>query len=72
MQDWRARMQTAEGQAIFRRRKLIERLHAHYKNRGLGRLTVRGLAKTQAAVLWHALANNLMVAHRLRAAASAA
>jgi ribosomal protein L34 len=72
VQDWRARMQTAEGQAIFRRRKLIERLHAHYKNRGLGRLTVRGLAKTQAAVLWHALANNLMVAHRLRAAASAA
>jgi hypothetical protein len=72
VQDWRARMQTAEGQAIFRRRKLIERLHAHYKNRGLGRLTVRGLVKTQAAVLWHALANNLMVAHRLRAAASAA
>jgi transposase len=72
VQDWRARMQTPEGQAIFRRRKLIERLHAHYKNRALGRLTVRGLVKTQAVALWHALANNLMVAHRLRAAASAA
>ena len=72
VKDWRARMQTAEAQAIFARRKLIERIHAHYKNRGLGRLSVRGLIKTQAVALWHALANNLMVAHRLRAAASAA
>jgi transposase len=72
VKDWRARMQTPDGQAIFRRRKLIERIHAHYKNRGLDRLTVRGLIKTQAVVLWHALANNLIVAHRLRAAAAAA
>src|SRR5215472_1904966 len=67
IKDWRVRMQTADGQAIFRRRKLIERIHAHYKRRGLGRVTVRGLIKTQAVVLWHALANNLMIAHRLRA-----
>jgi transposase len=69
VKDWRARMQTEEGQAVFRRRKLIERLHAHYKQRGLGRLSVRGLIKTQAVALWQALANNLMVAHRLRTAA---
>ena len=56
-------MQTEEGQAIFRRRKLIERIHAHYKHRGLGRLNVRGLIKSQAVALWHALANNLMIAH---------
>ncbi|MGH6680701.1 MAG: hypothetical protein ACREDL_17645, partial [Bradyrhizobium sp.] len=43
VKDWCARMQTAEAQAIFARRKLIERIHAHYKNRGLGRLSVRGL-----------------------------
>ena len=72
VKDWRARMQTAEARVIFARRKLIERIHAHYKNRGLGRLTVRGLIKTQAVALWHALANNLMVGHRLRAAALAA
>jgi transposase len=66
VQDWRARMRTEEAKAIFGRRKLIERIHAHYKNRGLGLLTLRGLAKVQAAALWHALANNLMVAHRLR------
>jgi len=53
-------------------RKLIERIHAHYKNRGLDRLSVRGLIKTQAVALWHALANNLMVSHRLRTAALAA
>jgi transposase len=69
VQDWRARMQTEEGQAIFRRRKLIELIHAHYKHRGLDRLTVTGLIKTQAAALWHALAHNLMAGHRLRAAA---
>ena len=62
-------MQTEEGQAIFGRRKLIERIHAHYKQRGLDRLTVTGLVKTQAVALWHALANNLMVGHRLETAA---
>lgn len=72
VKDWRARMQTAEGQAVFHRRKLIERIHAHYKNRGLDRLTVTGLLKTQAVALWHALANNLMLAHRLRTADQAA
>ncbi len=70
VKDWRTRMQTEEGRAIFRRRKLIERIHAHYKSRGLGQLTVRGRIKTQAVALWHALANNLMVAHRLRTAAT--
>lgn len=72
VKDWRARMQTEEAKAIFGRRKLIERIHAHYKNRGLDRVTVRGLAKVQAVALWHALANNLMAAHRLRARAAAA
>jgi transposase len=66
VRDWRARMQTDEAAAVFGRRKLIERIHAHYKNRGLGQLTVRGQVKVQAAALWHALANNLMVDHRLR------
>jgi hypothetical protein len=35
-------------------------------------LTVCGLIKTQAVALWHALANNLMIAHRLRAAVATA
>jgi hypothetical protein len=68
VKDWRIRMQTEEARVIFGRRKLIERIHTHDKNRGLGCLTVRGRIKTQAAALWHALANNLMVGHRLRTA----
>jgi transposase len=66
VREWRQRMATDEAQDIFRRRKLIERIHAHYKNRGLDRLTVRGTVKAQAVALWHALANNLLVSHRLR------
>jgi hypothetical protein len=62
-------MQTEEGQAIFRRRKLIERIHAHYKHRGLGRLNARGLIKSPAVAFCHALADNLMIAYRLRTAA---
>jgi transposase len=69
---WRTRMQSQEAKDIFGRRKLIERIHAHYKNRGFDRLTVRGMAKAQAIALWQALANNLMVAHRLRMQAATA
>jgi len=65
IRQWRARMRTDEAALVFRRRKLIERVNAHFKNRGLGRLTVRGLVKTRAVSLWHALANNLMVTQRL-------
>ena len=71
VQAWRARMQSEDDQATGRRRTLIERIHAHYKNRGFDRPTVRGILKTQAVALWHALANNLMVAHRLRTAPQA-
>ena len=63
-------MQTDEAKEVYKRRKLIERIHAHYKNRALARLTVRGLIKTHAVALLHALANNLMTAHRLRPAAT--
>jgi len=70
VQAWRARMDSEEGHSVFRRRKLIERLNAHFKNRGFDRLTVTGRLKTQAVALWHALANNLMLAHRLRTPAA--
>lgn len=67
---WRSRMDSAAGQEVYRRRKLIERLNAHVKNRGFGILRVRGLIKAKAVALWHALANNLMAAHRLAIAGS--
>ena len=67
---WRSRMDSAAGQDVYRRRKLIERVNGHLKNHGFGFLPVRGLIKARAVALWHALANNLMAAHRLRAQAA--
>ena len=66
MKEWRCRMATQAGQEIFGLRKLIERINANLKNHGFGFIPVRGLIKAKAVALWHALANNLMVAHRLR------
>jgi transposase len=66
IKEWRARMTTPAGQELFRLRKLIERINANLKNHGFGFMPVRGLIKAKAVALWHALANNLMAAHRLR------
>jgi transposase/ribosomal protein L34 len=71
LQEWRARMATADGEAVMRRRKRIELVNAHIKDRGLGRLLVRGLVKVRAVLYLHALAHNLMTAHRLRLMAAA-
>jgi hypothetical protein len=70
VKEWRRRMQTPEGQALFGLRKLIERVNAHLKNHGFGFIPVHGLIKAKAVALWHALANNLMAAHRLRTQAA--
>jgi transposase/ribosomal protein L34 len=70
LQEWRARMATPDGTAVMRRRKRIELVNAHIKTRGLGRLLVRGIAKVRAVLCLHALAHNLMTAHRLRRAAA--
>jgi transposase len=69
VKEWRNRMATAAGEAVYRQRKLIERVNAHLKNRGFGFIPVRGLIKAKAVALWHALANNLLTAHRLRTSA---
>jgi transposase len=66
VKEWRSRMATQAGQKVFGLRKLIERINANLKNHGFGFLPVRGLIKAKAIALWHALANNLMAAHRLR------
>lgn len=68
LKQWRARMASSEGEAMMRRRKRIELVNAQLKNRGFGRALVSGLARLQAVALLHALAHNLMVAHRLREA----
>ena len=70
LRDWRARMASAEGQAIYRRRLSVEAVNGMVKGRGLGRLSVRGLVKVRAVALLHALAHNLWRGHRFAAAAA--
>jgi transposase len=65
---WRSRMASTEGQAIYRRRSICECIHARWRNWNLIRLNVRGQAKVKAVMLWYALANNILQAHRLTAA----
>lgn len=67
---WRERMTTAAAETIYARRKNTEHAHAHLKNRGFGRLLVRGLAKVRAVCLLHALAHNLACALGMRRAAT--
>ena len=66
LKAWRERMASQAGQAVYALRQRIERINADRKNHGFGFLPVRGLIKAKAHALWHALANNLMAAHRLR------
>ena len=63
-------MATAEAKIVYSRRKRIELINAQFKNRGFGRLALRGLAKAKIVATWHALAHNILVAARLRLAAS--
>lgn len=58
--DWKARMASAAGQALYRlRARTIEWVNAGARNRGLYRVSVRGLRKVRAIALWQALAHNL-------------
>jgi hypothetical protein len=66
VKEWRSRMASEAGKKKYALRKLIERVNADRKNHGFGFLSVRGLIKAKAVALWHALANNLMAAYRLR------
>jgi hypothetical protein len=66
LKEWRERMASEAGKAVYALRQRIERINADRKNHGFGFLPVRGLIKAKAHALWHALANNLVAAHRLR------
>jgi len=66
LQAWRARMASEQGKTTMSRRRHIETVNGNLKNRGLGRLNVRGLMKVQCVALIHALAHNLWRVHVLR------
>lgn len=57
--QWRERMASAEGRAVYGRRRAIETVNAHLKNHGLRRFFVRGLKKVHCDALLHAIAHNL-------------
>jgi transposase len=59
---WKQRMASAEGKHIYKQRAATsETLNADLRTfRGLGRITVRGLAKIRCVALWSALAYNIM------------
>lgn len=66
---WRRRMKSPAGKARYRRRAIAECLNARGRTHGLRQITVRGLAKARAVLLWFALANNILQGHRLAHAA---
>lgn len=66
MTNYRQRMGTPEGKAMYRRRSAIaEYPNAECRNRGLNQFPVRGLVKAKAQALWHALAFNFNRLRRL-------
>jgi transposase len=65
---WRRRMKSAHGKAIYKRRAMGECINARFRQWGLTRFTVRGLAKVDTALRWFALANNILMGHRLQTA----
>lgn len=65
---WRSRMASDEGKAQYKRRSICECIHARWRNWDLRQLTVRGIDKVTAVVLWFALANNILQGHRLATA----
>ena len=68
VRDWRERMAGEDAKLIYARRKNTEHAHAHMKNRGFGRMLVRGIVKVRAVCFLHALAHNLSCALGWRAA----
>jgi transposase len=62
---WRARMGSDAGQAQYKLRSICECIHARWRNWDLRQLTVRGIEKVRAIVLWYALTNNILQGERL-------
>jgi transposase len=67
---WRRRMKSPHGKSVYKRRAPGERINACFRNWGLRQFTVRGREKVLTVLHWFALANNILAAHRLTAAAT--
>jgi transposase len=69
--DWRERMASDAGKRFYRHRAEHECINASARRMGLQQLTVRGKDKARTALLWFALAHNMLRSFALRAAAPA-
>lgn len=63
---WRRRMNTDEGRAAMKTRKIIEWVFARFRNWGLRQLPVRGRVRCESAFLLHALTHNILIGRLLR------
>lgn len=70
--DWRRRMASDAGKALYQQRAKIECPNAWARRMGLSRLLLRGKEKARTVLLWFALAHNMLRAFALRRAAVAA
>jgi transposase len=69
---WRVRMGTEAARQLYKlRSQSAELSNARLRNQGVYQVLVRGLQKVKAALWWHVLAINLLLAEKLRAAARA-
>ena len=68
LKEWRARMDSEAGKAVYARRSRTEHPHARMKNCGFGRMLVRGLDKVRAVCLLHAVVHNFILAAARRTA----
>jgi transposase len=70
--DWRRRMASEPGKQLYKTRCTAECPNAWARRMTLNQLLVRGKQKARAALLWFALAHNMLRAFALRRAAAAA
>jgi hypothetical protein len=71
LKDRRARMESEEGKAAYKRRGHTEHAHAGMKNCGFGHMPVRGRAKVRTACLLQAIVYNVSRAIHRRIAIAA-
>lgn len=64
---WRRRMKSPHGKSVYKRRAMGECINARFRQWDLRQFTVRGVRKVKTALLWFALANNILAGHRLQA-----
>lgn len=70
--DWRCRMASETGKAVYKQRSQAECPNAWARRMGLAQLRVRGTQKARAVLLWFALAHNMLRGFALRRATAKA